>query len=322
MRFIPALLFALAVTGCDLADTTSPQAVDASTIAPMTGRERSLMFAADGAVQQGNYAAAERDYLTAIAESKGHIDAHIALARLYEKQQQFAKELPILERARELQPNEPLVNYMLGKIHLDAFRFNEARDAFQRGLKLRPDDIDLGVGEAVSNDMLGKHVAAQMAYVRVMKMNQTANLSNVRTNLAMSFLLSNEPKKAIELLKEEVKKPNASPVTRHNMALAYGLLGRNAEAKKILRGDIDEDTRQLALARLKEYVSERGNDINTPPLKPSITPVEQGNSTADKPSTKSKKPATKPTVTEAPVAKPLVNVAKPTPAESAPVAKP
>jgi Flp pilus assembly protein TadD len=294
MRFIAALLFALAVTGCDLADTASPQAVDASTLAPMTGRERSLLFAADGAVQQGNYAAAERDYLTAIAESKGHVDAHIALARLYDKQGQYEKELPILERARTLQPNEPLVNYMLGKVHLDANRFDEAHEAFQRGLKTRPDDMDLGVGEAVSNDMLGNHVAAQMGYLRVMRLNQTANLSTVRTNLAMSFLLSNEPKKAVELLKEEVKKPGVSAVTRHNMALAYGLLGRNADAKKILNGDIDEDTRQLALARLKEYLSERGNDIHTPPLKPSITPATGATSAADKPAVKSKAATAKP----------------------------
>lgn len=271
MRFMPALALILALTGCDLVeDPNAQKAVDANHLPPLSARETALLVGADGAMQQGNYAAAERDYMTAVAESKGRVDAHLSLARLYAKQHNDAKEREILNRALALQPNEPLANYLMGKLELDDNHYNEAIAAFERGRISRPDDIDLSTGQAVANDMLGKHGAAQMLYIRTMKQNPNADLANLRTDLAMSYLLTGDAKKALAILKEDAKKPNASPVTRHNMALAYGLLGKNSEAKAILNGDIDEETRLLALARLKEYIKNREDDVNTPPLQPAI----------------------------------------------------
>lgn len=309
MRFMPILLTAMLLTACELVDSPS-KAVDAATLPPMSARERSLIFAADGAVQQSNYAAAERDYLTAIADSKGHVDAHMGLARMYDKQGQRDKEEVILKRALELQPDHGLANYMLGKLYLDTYRFSEAASTFERGLKTRPDDIDLNVGEAVANDMQGRHSAAQMSYLRVMKTNPSANLSNVRTNLAMSYLLSDQPKKAIELLKPEAKKPNASPVTRHNLALAYGVLGRHPDARKVLNGEMDEENRLLAIARLNEYLKEREKlKSDAPPLTPVIKDAPAAPASTP---VKSAVPTTPPAeVKDAKEAKPVAKDVKP-----------
>ena len=304
MRLLPLVLIALTLTGCDLAD--KPKA-DAN--APLTSREQALIFGADGAAQQGNFSAAERDYLSAIALSTGHVDAHLALARLYEKNQMPEKQVEVLKAAIKLQPNQPLANYLLGKAYLDENRYDEALSAFKRGRNTRPDDIDLGTGEAIASDMLGKHADAQRLYARIMQQNPQAELTTIRTNLAMSYLLTGDAKRAVSLLKDEVKKPNASPVARHNLALAYGLLGRNTEAKEVLNGDIDEETRQLALARLKEYLKDRTNDINTPPLRPVITPA---GSPMDDIGTPAVKPEAKP-VTK-PKAKPAVKPATVPPA--------
>lgn len=257
MRFVAALLITLALTACSIDDSVPAAAVDASNLPPLSSREQSLIYGADGAAQQGNIAAAERDYMSAVAISKGHIEAHLALARLYEQQKEPAKERAILERALVFQPNHALANYLFGKIELDANRFDAAREAFTRGLMAQPGNIDLMVGQAVADDMLGAHEKAQSTYTRILRENPKASLAGVRTNLAMSYLLSGTPQKAVDLLKAEVKKPNTSSVTRHNLALAYGLLGRNAEAKKLLEGEIDEETRLLTVARLKEYIKER-----------------------------------------------------------------
>ena len=257
MRFIPALLIAVVLTSCSVIDNAPVAAVDAASLPPLTSREQSLIYGADGAAQQGNIAAAERDYMSAVALSTGHIDAHLALARFYEKQKEPAKERTILERALVFQPNHALANYLFGKVALDANRFDEAREAFTRGLITQPDNIDLAVGQAVADDMLGNHEKAQSTYSRILRANPKASLAGLRTNLAMSYLLAGAPQKAVDLLKAEVKKPNASSVTRHNLALAYGLLGRNGEAKKLLDGEIDEETRLLTVARLKEYIKDR-----------------------------------------------------------------
>jgi Flp pilus assembly protein TadD len=307
-------MIALALSGCELVDNTTTTAVDAATLPPLTSRERSLIFAADGAAQQGNYAAAERDYLTAVADSKGHVEAHLALARLYGNQHQPSKELTILQRATELQPDHPLANYLLGKLYLEGYQYDEALAAFRRGLKTRPDDIDLSVGEAIANDMQGKHSAAQLIYLRTIKVNPDANLGNIHTNLAMSYLLSDQPKKAIELLQPEAKKPNTSSVTRHNLALAYGLLGRHPDAKKVLNGEMDEESRLLAIARLKEYLREQ--DDNKPPLTPTI---KESPSTTDEPSKKPAKKSTAPAKPQA--AEPTADKASATTSKAAPVEK-
>lgn len=259
MRALPIVLFLLALTACDGGDSTVKGPVNLATLAPLTAREQSLIYGADGAMQQGNIAAAERDYQSAVAISTGHIEAHLALANLYEKQGEPQKQRAVLERALIFQPNHPLANYLIGKLDLDANRFADARAAFARGLASQPSNTDLATGLAVATDMVGEHEAAQTIYQRVLRENPKASLAGLRTNLAMSYLLSGTPKKAVELLQAEAKKPGASSVTRHNLALAYGLLGRNAEAKKVLNGDIDEETRLLAVARLKEYLKERAN---------------------------------------------------------------
>ena len=300
MRLLPVVLLALTLTACDFAD--SKPKTDAN--APLTSREQALIYGADGAAQQGNFAAAERDYQAAIALSTGRVDAHLALARLYGKQQMAEKEHEMLKAVLKLQPNHPLANYLMGKAYLDDNRYDDALLAFKNGRNTRPDDIDLSTGEAIASDMLGKHRDAQRVYGRIMQQNPNANLANIRANLAMSYLLTGDAKKAVALLKDDVKKPDASPVARHNLALAYGLLGRNTEAKDVLNGDIDEETRQLALARLKEYLQDRDNDINTPPLRPVITPAagEIEDSTVP------------------PVAKPEVKPAKPKPSAKPAVA--
>ncbi len=272
MRFFPALMIALTLTGCELMDAGgAPKAVDAASLAPLSGREQALILGADGAAQQGNYSAAERDYLSAVASSNGHIEAHLGLARMYEKQRQPTKEIEILTKALELQPKHPLANYMLGKIHLEANRYSEALETFRRGRIVYPDDVDLAMGEAVTQDMMGNHVAAQIIYQRIITNNPKASLANVRTNLAMSYLLSGAPQKAVDLLKADVKKSDSSQVARHNLALAYGMLGKHSEAKKLLNGEIDEETRQLTLARMKEYLQQPKGDMSAAPIKPTIT---------------------------------------------------
>jgi hypothetical protein len=107
----------------------------------------------------------------------------------------------------------------------------------------------------------------------------------------MSYLLSGQPQKAVDTLKPEAKKPDASSVTRHNLALAYGLLGRTGEAKKLLDGEIDEETRLLSVARLKEYIKARQDGEHPAVPKASIAQDE------------TPAPTTKP-VLSAPIAKP------------------
>lgn len=287
MRFPKILLLTLLLAACDMSEKPVTGPVDVNALPPLSSREQSILYGADGAIAQGNSAAAEKDYMSAIAISTGHVEAHIALAKLYEKQHEPEKEAVILDRALNLQPDNALVNYMRGKLYLDNYHYSEALTSFEHGLKTRPDDLDLNAGKGIANDMLGNHTAAQMVYVRAMQVNPKANLTSIKTDLAMSYMLGGDPKRAAVLLEPEVRKPGASSVTRQDLALAYGMLGRNADAKKLLNGEIDEETRTLAVARMREYVKDNGstpplNAITTMPATDASTPAKKVNPVSQK----------------------------------------
>ncbi len=252
MRHLLLLLPLLALTACG-EGASGP--VNPATLAPMSGKEQALLAAANGAERTGETANAIRDYQSAIAQSHGHVEAHLSLAKLYLAQKQPALAQPVLERALGLQPRQPEVNYLLGKIHLTNNRPKEAAEAFDNGLENAPASFDLLNAAGIAHDMLREHARAQSYYQRAIALHSELDLAMVKTNLGMSYLLSNEPKKAVEQLKDEAKKPNASPVTRHNLALAYGMLGKNGEAKPLVAKEMTEEERKMALERLRRYIA-------------------------------------------------------------------
>ncbi|MFM9890928.1 MAG: tetratricopeptide repeat protein [Rickettsiales bacterium] len=269
MRFLSLMTVLALLASCDFPSTGETKtAVDPNHLPPLTGREQSLLVGAQGALAQGNVDAAERDYLTAVGASTGHVEAHLALARLYATQNQLEKQREVLLKALGLQPNHPELNYRLGKLELAQDNYAQALEAFKRGIVGEPNNIDLLSGAGVASDMLGDHAQAQRYYTRAIAQNPGADLSGARTNLGMSYLLSEEPKRAVDVLKDEAKKPVASETTRHNLALAYGVLGRNTEAKALVKGELDEETRLLSVARLREYWNDRSPEKN--PLRPGI----------------------------------------------------
>ena len=275
MRHIALALFAISLAACSMGD--APGAVDVSTLGPMSGREQALMTTGQAAASRNEFAQAEQSYMNAVAASKGHVDAHLALADLYLKQNQPAKARDVLERAAIFQPGHVAVNYSLGKLYLNENRPADALRVFERGLDTQPQSLDLLSGKGIAHDMLRQHAAAQVAYLRALSLNPDADLAPVRTNLAMSYLLDNKPDKAAELLKTEALAEGASPVTRHNLALAYGMLGRHTEAKELVAGEMSEEERQASLKRLAQYIAGR-DDSGKAVLAPvAPVPVRQAN---------------------------------------------
>ncbi len=252
MRRLLFLLPLLSLAACG--DSTSGKPVDTAHLGPLSGKEQALMVAADGALRTGDRESAISDYETAIAASNGHVEAHLALAQLYLSQQNAGDAKTVLERAVALQPNHPQANYLLGKILIDENQPREAAKHFAAGLQNAPNNSELLNGAGIASDMLGDHSAAQGYYHQALNNAKPDDKNMLNTNLGMSYLLGGDAKRAVDILKVEAKKPNASPVTKQDLALAYGLLGRTADAKAAAHNEMTEDERQEALARLKAYL--------------------------------------------------------------------
>lgn len=275
MRGFVVAMGLLLLTACDVVGLDSAHGpVDPSTLAPLGGKERALLATAEGAMQTGSYAQAERNYEDAIAMSKGHVEAHLGLARYYLKSQQYAKAASVLELAAEWQPGHPEVNYLLGKAYLQQGKPEQALVVLERGMKANPDNADLKSGAAIAYDSLGKHKVAQELHRISINLAPARDRSAYTSNLAMSYLLDNQPKQAVQLLEPEMSKPGVSQVLRHNLALAYGLLGRDAEAQKLVNGDLSEDARKANLAEIRAYIAkhakEPGKVKATAPIRPKL----------------------------------------------------
>lgn len=68
------------------------------------------------------------------------------------------------------------------------------------------------------------------------------------SNLALSVLASGDPARAAAMYEGMMKEGANSAQIRHNLALAYGLLGRDAEARKLLSGDLTGTPLESTLA--------------------------------------------------------------------------
>lgn len=250
-RLLIPVLFIL--SAC--ASMNGDKVVDPDKLPPMTGQERALLISADASAASGDTAAAERNYLTAVAQSKGHIVAHLSLARLYESQNKLEKAENILKKAAEFQPGHVELNRLRGKIALHDDRPAEALEYFSAGLKSDQANLDLLTGAGIANDMMHRHDAGQVLYLRALSLHPNDDLAAVRSNLAMSYLLDDQAQKAVDLLKAEVKKPNAPAVMKHNLALAYGVLGRHVQARTLLGTEVSEEERLQSLKRLADHIA-------------------------------------------------------------------
>lgn len=180
-----------------------------------------------------------------------------------------AGAIPFFRRAHSLDmfKAEPLVR--LGVALNDLGQFNEAQEAFHDALNLEHNNTEAlrGLGFAliglnqpemaldqfkaaiaiepdyrsynglgVASDHLGEHNAAQDYYEAGLKI--FPNNLTLLNNLGLSQILSRDYDMAIATLVGAVQQPGASVRQRQNLALAYGMAGKDADAARVARIDL------------------------------------------------------------------------------------
>lgn len=183
--------------------------------------------------------------------------------------------ITLFRRAHNLDPFkvEPLVK--LGDALNDVGKFGEAADSFRSALEYEHNNVEAlrGLGTAligmnqpglaidhfkaalaiapdyrsynglgVASDHMGQHKAAQDYYEAGLKIFPK-NLT-LLNNLGLSQLLTRDYDAAVVTLVTAAEQPGATARQRLNLALAYGLAGRDTEAQRIARIDLDDKTVQ------------------------------------------------------------------------------
>lgn len=126
----------------------------------------------------------------------------------------------------------------------------EAARQYASLLTRDPKDVRALSGLGVVKDMMGDHAGAQVQYNAALAL--APGDRSTRNNLGFSLLLSGRPAEAITVLEPLARDPAATAQQRQNLALAYGLAGRDDEAARTARLDLDDAAVQQNLAYYRE----------------------------------------------------------------------
>ncbi|MBJ7222718.1 MULTISPECIES: tetratricopeptide repeat protein [unclassified Brenneria] len=146
----------------------------------------------------GELGAASKAYATAQRLEPENIDAQLGQARVLVRQRNLTAAIARFQSILSHFPNHPLALSGLGVSYDLADDPDRAQSTYRRGLSLHPDD------------------------------------SALRTNLGLSLALNGKPREAINVLLGDSGVSGKLPQERDNLALAYGMLGRDDAAEEIL----------------------------------------------------------------------------------------
>lgn len=148
-----------------------------------------------------------------------------------------------LERARALYrhvvsqaPAQAAAQLGLARVALRQRRLDDAAALYRQLLAARPDDPVLCEGLGTVLDLQGRHADAQVVYRKALVAHPS--VQGLRVNLGLSLVLDNKPREGANVLLDIAGLTDAPLQARQNLALAYGLLGNEDAAKRILLVDL------------------------------------------------------------------------------------
>lgn len=226
-----ALGVALLTSGCVLPGMGSP----ASEVA-VQDPAGNLIRLAHAAQQEGRLETALGLYQQAHAVEPHAMVPLLASGEILQSLGRYDEAAALYRQARSQDPTNPDPYRELGKIFIAQDNASEALKEFDAALHRDSRDFRSWNGRGVALDMLGRRKAAQEAYRQGIALAPD-NVA-LRNNLGLSLALDGDHGAAIEVL-EALRE--ATPRTRQNLALAYGLAGRHADAEAVARIDLSSD---------------------------------------------------------------------------------
>lgn len=258
------LALALALAGCTTTKDQQAEKAAASQSSQGSQSYEALMRVAETTRQQGDLATAGTLYRRAHAANQAKAEPLVALGGVLTDlgSPREALEAWRMALARDPANSEALRGYGRALLALD--QPEEAARQYASVLARDPADRRALNGLGVAKDRTGDHKGAQAQYRTALAGAPDDTVT--RNNLGFSLILSRDYAAAIEVLEPLALEPRATARERQNLALAYGLAGREADAARIGRLDLDEAGVQQNLAYYREARSGR-------PMPPGVAPT-------------------------------------------------
>ena len=175
-------------------------------------------------VRSGRSSEAAAEYKEAIRLDPRMEDAYRNLGFLEWTEHRLDSAREALERAVELSPDDAFAHYYLGRVQLDAQRYEQAFLELKRSGVEWPSDPEFLIAAATGYLSLGQHDEARKTLLRL----ATLSLSTAESmHVASLLLVVHENDTAIHLIRK-LNDPNArdhAPWTQFDLGLAYLLAG-------------------------------------------------------------------------------------------------
>jgi Flp pilus assembly protein TadD len=232
LPLIGTLGLSLALAGC-----AQPRDVSISPLQKSSQAGDTDQKLADTAQLSGNFDMAITLYKKILSHTPDSQPALLGLGNALYQTNQLQDARTIFEQVETRTPNQADAEMGLARIDVRKHQFDDAIRHYQGILRSAPDNLWALAGLGVTYDLQNRFTEAQATYRKALKTHPDD--LNLHNDLGLSLILSHQVRAGIAELMQIVDDPGAPPQTRQNLALAYGLLGNDAAAQRVLQsGDL------------------------------------------------------------------------------------
>jgi Flp pilus assembly protein TadD len=243
MRLIFRLIFIsgfiLALSGCGDPLSVEKSAKNAS----LTGRQEVKLRLAHATEESGDYAQAQKLFQQVVDQAPEIVGPHLELADFYRRHHEDAKAIESMNAALKLEPENTQIDRSLANIYIGMNEPEKAITKLDDALAINARDPLLYNSKGVALDQMGDYAQAQQCYKTAYSLDASGG-ATYKINISMSYILSGRYDKAIALLRPMLDAPDAPPIVRQNLALAYGLKGESETALQLGLQDLSDSEAQ------------------------------------------------------------------------------
>ncbi|HEY0625259.1 MAG TPA: SPOR domain-containing protein [Allosphingosinicella sp.] len=222
----------------------------------------------------------------------------------------LAQALTHAEQAVEVSPRDVGYRMILGDLYLKNGRFLSAKTTFNDVLTLHEENTRARFNLALSQIALGERHSAMVQLDRLLETQSPADLG-------LAYALAGAPERAIEMLEQAARTPEANARVRQNLALAYAIAGDWKRARNTASQDLSPADLPARMEEWAAFVTPKANYDQVASLL-GVTPADdQG-----QPTRLALAPEPAQPVQMAAVEQPAAPVIEPQPVAEAPVVEP
>lgn len=206
------------------------------------------------------YAADELDEVTekwakTLAENPEDKTAAISMSRLLRAQDKKPQAVAIMRRSASHHPDDAEVLGELGKALADAGNLQDAEKMLGQAIAAgNSGDWRLHSSYGTVLDQLKRHEEARESYQRALKIEPDE--PSVLSNMGLSHALDRNLPEAESVLRRAARQPGATRAVKENLALVLGLQGKFDEAEQVAREALPEQEVASNTSYLKKMMSQ------------------------------------------------------------------